>query len=161
MVADDLIWCTYVGCLMGTTQLRKLRRANLLQSLLVNFHQRRFADLWTSSVLLLNLTETSLLEINSVCISCCLRTVHNILHDSTDPAYHLFYLLPSRRKYRSNWARTSRLSHRQWGCRQPVPVRLIFHTVPITKVDFALLQHSHQSSHSLTLLTLERLMQNF
>ncbi|TDG96452.1 hypothetical protein EPR50_G00228620 [Perca flavescens] len=61
-------------------------------------------------------------DIQTVYTSRCMKRVKNILQDHLHPAHHLFQLLPSRRRYRSIRAKTSRLANSLY----PHAVRIVF-----------------------------------
>uniref|UniRef100_A0A9J7Y2A6 Uncharacterized protein n=1 Tax=Cyprinus carpio carpio TaxID=630221 RepID=A0A9J7Y2A6_CYPCA len=55
------------------------------------------------------ITGTPLPAIEDIQRKCCLRRACSILKDSSHPDHRLFNLLPSGRRFRSLWTRTSRL----------------------------------------------------
>ncbi|XP_078793907.1 uncharacterized protein LOC144987939 [Oryzias latipes] len=109
--------------------LRRLRKNNVNQELLVTFYRSTIESILSSciTVWFSHCTEAEqqslqrvvkteqrtigcpLPSLKDIYQSCCLSRVTDIITDSTHPAFSLFELLPSGRRYRSIRTRTNRL----------------------------------------------------
>ncbi len=58
-----------------------------------------------------NITKQHLPALEDIFVSHCLQKIHNILKDPYHPAYNLFELLPSGKRYRSAKTHTTRFMH--------------------------------------------------
>ncbi len=129
-VSEYLSWGNNITLAVGTAQqhlffLRKLKKANLPQKLMLNAYNCAIHSVLTYGLLVWfssctaaeqqmiqmvvktagKIIRTVLLEVSTVYTSRCLRRTHNILRDRFHPAHFLFHLLPSGRRYRSLQAR--------------------------------------------------------
>lgn len=145
-MAEDLSWSNHIASAVGKAQqrlfyLRKLRSYHIPRPLLVNFYSCAISSVLTYGLLVWfssstkadqqalqrvvktagKITGTPLPEISTIYNTRCLNRVQNILRDHHHPAYHLFHLLPSGRRYRSIQARTKRLANSLY----PQAIRLL------------------------------------
>lgn len=135
-ITEDLTWGDNTAGIVGKSQqrlyfLRRLRRANLPQKLLVNFYRCTIEIIltncmtaWYSSCtkaakktlqqvvktaqVIVGIDLPSLEHLYNIR---CLRRANNIVKDITHPCHNLFQLLPSGRRFRSIRLRTNRLKN--------------------------------------------------
>ncbi len=109
--------------------LRKLRKTNLSQQLLVSFYHCSVGSILSHGILMWyagctmaekkalqrginsaqKITGAQLLSLADIYSTRCIRLARSIIKDSSHPGNHLFTLLPSGRRFRSLKTRTSRL----------------------------------------------------
>ncbi len=120
---EDLSWGNIITLAVGKAQqrlffLRKLKKANLPQKLMLNFYNCAIHSVLTYGLLVWlsscttgeqqmiqrvvktagKIIGTVLPEASTVYTSRCLRRTHNIIRDRFHPAHFLFHILPSGRR---------------------------------------------------------------
>lgn len=125
-ITEDLSWGDNTACLIGKAQqrlyfLRKLRRANLPQKLLVNFSRCTTESISTNCMTAWydsctkaakkalqqvvktaqDIVGTDLPSLEHLYKTHCLKRANNVDKDITHPCHNLFQLLPSGRRFQS------------------------------------------------------------
>ncbi len=133
-ITEDFSWSDNIASIVGKAQqrlyfLRKLRRANLPQKLMVNFYRCTIESILTNCMTawygsctkaaqkalqqvvktVQIIVGTNLPSLHHLYKTRCLRRVNKIIKDITHPDYSLFQLLPSGRRFQSIRVRTNRL----------------------------------------------------
>ncbi len=133
-ISEELTWTINIMALVKKAQkrlyfLRMLRKVNLSQQVLLSFYRCSIESVLTHGMLVWyesssaadkkalqrviktaqNITRQHLPALEDIFVShYCLQKIHNILKDPYHPAYNLFELLPSGKRYRSVKTRTTR-----------------------------------------------------